>query len=259
MPHGPVSITAAIPLVQRGFASLRRRLPLAERSAEREMIDEPDLERGSLDANLRDLGRLNRLPGGASASIAGIEAVLGGVRDASILDVGTGAGDLPAAFARHARRRGHRWRVIALDNRDDVLGHAAAVGRDADVVLVHGEAARLPIADASVDVAHASLLLHHFDPAAAVACLAEMRRVARFGVVVNDLRRGIGAFLVGAPAVLALGRSSMTRHDGLVSLRRAYTVAELDAMLDEAGLEVRSRSSTLMPRVVSAAIPRAGR
>jgi hypothetical protein len=78
-------------------------------------------------------------------------------------------------------------------------------------------------------------------------------------VVVNDLRRGVGAFLMGAPVVLAVGRSAVTRHDGLVSLRRAYTVAELDAMLDEVGLEVRSRSSTLMPRVITAAIPRPGR
>jgi ubiquinone/menaquinone biosynthesis C-methylase UbiE len=137
-----------------------------------------------------------------------------------------------------------------------VLGHAAHWGGDPDVVLVHAEAAHLPVADASVDVAHASLLLHHLDPAAALACLAEMCRVARYGVVVNDVRRGIGAFLTGAPVVLAMGRSQMTRHDGLASLRRAYTVAELDGMLEQVGLNVRSRSNTLLPRVVTAAIPR---
>ncbi len=133
------------------------------------------------------------------------------------------------------------------------------MARDADVVLVRGEATHLPVADASVDVAHASLLLHHLDASAAVACLAEMRRVARYGVVINDLRRGVGAFLVGAPVVLALGRSPMTRHDGLVSFRRAYTVTELDAMLEQVGLEVRWRSSALMPRVVTAAVPRRSR
>jgi hypothetical protein len=72
-----------------------------------------------------------------------------------------------------------------------------------------------------VGVAHSSLLLHHLDPADAVQALTEMRRVARHGVVVNDLRRSRLAFALIAVPILALTRARSTRHDGLLSARRS--------------------------------------
>jgi hypothetical protein len=89
----------------------------------------------------------------------------------------------------------------------------------------------------------------------AVAVLAEMARVARRGVVINDLRRGILPYLVTTAVTLALTRSSYTRHDGPASARRSYTLRELDELLHAAGLMPVSRSNPLLPRVVTAAVP----
>lgn len=239
---------------------LRGRLPLARRSDDRELLDEPDVDPAALAANLRDLARLNRLPGGGTTSIAGIEALMQGKGEMSILDVGTGGADLPLAFARRGRATGIRWNVTAVDRRDDVVHQAAAAtAHDGDVKVIRADASHLPLDDNSVDVAHASLLLHHLEPDTAVAALRELRRVARAGIVINDLRRGLLAFVLAAPVVVALGGSPMTRHDGLISLRRAYTLAELDDILAEAGLEVRWRSPAFMPRVVTAAVRRTRR
>ena len=253
-------MSVAASLTTRVSGKLRARLPLARRSDEHEMLDEPDVDSAALAANLRDLARLNRLPGGASASIAAIERLIRHSSEASILDVGTGYGDLPLAFARHGRAVGTRWQVTASDARSDVVGHAARTTRgERDVIVESGEATALPARTASVDVVHSSLLLHHLDPDEAVAALAEMRRVARVGVVVNDLRRGPLAFVLGAPVVLALGRSPMTRHDGILSLRRAYSLRERDDLLADAGLRSVWRSNPLMPRVVTAAVPTGSR
>jgi SAM-dependent methyltransferase len=115
---------------------------------------------------------------------------------------------------------------------------------------------RLPFDDGAFDVAHCSLLLHHFAPRAAVALLRELRRVSRVGIVVNDLRRGWLSLAATGISVALLGRCRATRHDGILSVRRAYTIAELDALLDEAGLVVRHRSAAWMPRVVTAAVAR---
>ncbi len=84
-----------------------------------------------------------------------------------------------------------------------------------------------------------------------MAALREMRRVARLGVVVNDLRRGLLAFSVSAITVLALSRGRYTRHDGVLSARRAYTLPELDDMATEAGLVPAWRSLSFMPRVTT--------
>ena len=89
---------------------------------------------------------------------------------------------------------------------------------------------------AAFDVAHASLVLHHLDPDEAVALLRELRRVARHGIVVNDLVRGRLAWVGGWLLVHAIATSRYTRHDGPLSVRRAYSRREMGALLDAAGL-----------------------
>jgi SAM-dependent methyltransferase len=235
----------------------RWRLPLAARSTERELLDGAVLDPDDLAVNLRELALLNRLPGGTAASIAAIDRLAAGRRDLTILDVGTGGGDMALAMARHGRRGtgAGRWQVTAVESHPDVLALAARrLGEETDVDLVRGDALKLSLAEASVDVAHASLLLHHLDPDEAVLALREMRRVARLGVVINDLRRGILAYAMTAATVAALCRGRYTRADGLASARRAYTLRELDALLIEAGLRVRGRSAAAMPRVVTVAV-----
>ena len=228
---------------------------LAQRSHEHELLDDASLDAVELRANLRELGMLNRLPGGTAASIAAIELLADGARDLVVLDVGTGGGEMALAFARHGRRGRARWQVIAADSHPEVLAVAARrLHRDPSATTLLADGRRLPLDDGSVDVAHASLLIHHFEPQDALALLAELRRVARVGVVVNDLRRGVLPYLITSATVLALSRARYTRHDGPLSARRAYTLRELDELLHAAGLSVVSRSPALMPRVVTAAV-----
>ena len=211
---------------------------LAERSAERELLDADELDPAELRANLRDLVRLNRLPGGTAASLAGVGRLLNGHGGGTIVDAGTGRADMPLAFARRG------WAVLAIDHRPEILALAAPRVRDQPrVQLLEADARAIPIADASVDVAHASLVLHHFDPPGAVEVLRELRRVARRGVVVNDLRRGPAAYVLTWIATMTLTHSRYTRHDGPASARRAYTLRELDAQLVTAvGLREQGRA-----------------
>ena len=223
--------------------------PLARRSTELELLDRGVLASAELATNLADMARLNRLPGGAAASTDAVSRLLDG-EPGRILDVGTGVADIPVRMASRG------WSVVALDSDPDVLAIARrSAGGRAALELVAGDGRSLPYPDASFDVAHCSLLIHHLDRTEAVALLREMRRVARRGVVVNDLRRGWLPLLSTAAAVAILGRCRATRHDGLLSVRRAYTVAELDDLLHEAGLRVRHRSAAWMPRVVTVATP----
>jgi SAM-dependent methyltransferase len=235
----------------------RWRLPLAARSDERELLDGSTLDPRDLAVNLRELALLNRLPGGVGASLAAISALADGRRDLAVLDAGSGGGDLALAMARHGRRgaAAARWRVTALDSSADVLALAAErVAADPDVRLEQGNVLALPFGDGSFDVAHASLLLHHLDPDQGANALLELRRVARLGVVINDLRRGWLAYVVTALTVWGLCRGRYTRHDGPASVRRAYTLHELDGLLAAAGLRAVSRSAALLPRVVTVAV-----
>jgi ubiquinone/menaquinone biosynthesis C-methylase UbiE len=231
--------------------------PLRSRSREHELLDAQLLDERELRRNLRDLGRMNRLPGGTAASIAAIERLADGQRDLCVLDLGVGGGQMARAFARHGRGGAStRWQVLAVDAHPQVLEVARGRLRgERDVELLLADVRELPLADGSVDIAHASLLLHHLDPSDAVAALGEMTRVARRGVVINDLRRGILPYLVISGVTLAIASSPWTRQDGPLSVRRAYRLRELDELLHAAGLRPVMRSSPLLPRVVTGAVP----
>jgi len=238
-----------VPMPSATTRGRRRWPPLARRSAAREWLDAGGLSRTELETNLADLARLNRLPGGRRASVDAIERLAGGRRPLSVLDAGTGQGDMPLAFA------GRGWEVVGLDADPDVAAVARATVDGAPRVrIIEGDARALPFADASFDVAHCSLLVHHLDPAAAVTVLRELARVTRIGVVVNDLRRGLLPLLATATAVTALGRCRTTRHDGVVSVLRAYRSRELEQLLVASGLRAVHRTPAWMPRVVTSAV-----
>jgi SAM-dependent methyltransferase len=219
----------------------------AGRSAERELLDGDHLDPAELRRNLREMAMLNRLPGGVGHSVSAVCGLLDGVRDAAVLDIGAGSGD----FARRLRARAPA-RVVVADVRDEVLDVARRnlAGTDG-VTFLRADVRALPFGDGAVDVSHASLLLHHLGPSDAVAALRELRRVARRGVVVNDLRRGRAAYLATALTVRVLTRGRYTRHDGPLSARRAYTPAELDGLATAAGLRLVRRTSARWPRVTT--------
>jgi ubiquinone/menaquinone biosynthesis C-methylase UbiE len=217
------------------------------RSTAREFLDADQLDALELRKNLREMAMLNRLPGGVGDSVRAVERLLGEQNEATVLDVGTGSGD----FVKRLRRRRH-VEVIASDVRSEILEIAARnLAGTNNVSLLQADARAIPLSDGEVDIAHASLLMHHFDPDDAIVALAEMRRVSRLGVVINDLRRGVLPFAMTAAAVLALSRGAYTRHDGVLSARRAYTLAELDTLAARAGLKRAHRSGRLWPRVTT--------
>ena len=209
-----------------------------------EMLDGPLDDPAALRGNLRDLERVNRWLGGAGLSARAIDALAGDREALTVLDVGTGAADIPVALLARAARNGRRLLVTGIDNRPEVLDAAVArrprLGITPGLELHVGDGRALSFPDRSFDIAHSSMLLHHLEPTGAVALLREMSRVARRGVVVNDLLRGrlawLGAWLLSHVAT----RNRYTRYDAPLSVRRAYTVAELTALIAAAGLRVQA-------------------
>lgn len=212
-----------------------------------ELLDAEHLDAGELDRNLREMAMLNRLPGGVGDSVRAVTRLLGDAGGASVLDIGTGSGDFVRRLAR-----GRSVSLIASDLRPEVLAITRRnLAHTKDVTIVEADALALPFADGLVDVAHASLLMHHLEPDDVVRALREMRRVSRLGIVINDLRRGRLAFAMTAAAVLGLSRGRYTRHDGVLSARRSYTLDELDGLAAQAGLRTAWRTWPHWPRVTT--------
>jgi len=210
------------------------------RSERGEQLDASVVPRAALRSNLEDLRRLNRLFGGTSTARRALARLpLPLDRPVTLLDIGTGSADVPAALLAAFRKGGIRPRFLCLDRNLDIVREAMDTtnGQASDLRYVRADGLHLPLADGSVDIALCSLTLHHFAPVDAVALLREMHRVSRIGLVVVDLYRSEVAYVATWLATHVFARSPMTRHDGPLSVRRSYTPRELAELAAAAGLD----------------------
>lgn len=195
----------------------------------REVLDDLTLDGRLATRSLGDVARANALFGGAHAVLAELEGVLRthGRRSLTLLDVGTGIGDIAARARAWARARGVRLTTVGLDGSEAL----ARASRSPDHPVVRADALALPVRDHSVDVALCSQLLHHFEDADGVRLLRELDRVARVRVIVSDLRRSWLAAAGIWVASFPLGFHPVSRHDGVVSVLRGFRRAELSRLV----------------------------
>ncbi len=194
-----------------------------------EYLDLPGVEPGLAERSIADVAVSNRLFGGARAVLAELAAVLHDLpREATLLDVGTGLGDIPARARAFAARSGVALRTVGLDSAEELV---RASRRHGGWSAVRGDAMRLPFATASVDVVTCSQLLHHFSLEDAARLVQELDRVARRRVIVSDLCRSYVAAAGFWAASWPLGFHPVTRHDGVVSVMRGFTAAELRTLV----------------------------
>jgi ubiquinone/menaquinone biosynthesis C-methylase UbiE len=189
------------------------------------------------------LGNLDRLGGALGWTALAVRdaaryAERRGLSSLRVLDIGTGAANVPVALARWGRRAGVPVRVSALDISPAMLEVARRCAADyPEIECVLGDALDLPFPAESFDLVLCQGALHHFDPEAAVCLLKEAGRVTKGALAVTDLRRS--PLLYAGAWILLHGvvANAVTRHDGLASIRRAYVPVELMRMARDAGLE----------------------
>jgi hypothetical protein len=190
------------------------------------------------DASLADIDRLNARFGGYALTLRALDRLLRSVassRRALVIDVGGGRGDFARRLLGHARRRGQAIHVVVVDRDPDLLA-VARRGAPPNVSLVRADATALPFRARGADVVTMSLTLHHMEPDAAVTSLGEMSAAARTAIVINDLLRSRFSLWLVWVATRALGCHPISRHDGPLSVRRAYSGDEMRTLAAEAGL-----------------------
>jgi hypothetical protein len=93
----------------------------------------------------------------------------------------------------------------------------------------------LPYAEGTFDIALCTLALHHFEPESALRLLKSMARVGRT-VLVYDVVRSPLAYSGALLLTRMLRMHAVTCHDAPISVQRAYTAVEVQALAEEAEL-----------------------
>lgn len=212
-----------------------------ERQRGREILDDPGADPALALRSLRDVALANRFFGGRRAVLAEVQRVVHAVPSRhgmvgepagplTLLDIGTGLGDIPRAAQRMAARRAVPMTTIGVEL---VPALARAAGTACSHALA-ADAMALPFADGSIDIVTCSQVLHHFEGAEAERLLRECTRVAKSAVIIGDLRRSWFAVAGLWAASFLLGFHPVSRHDGIVSILRGFTRSELQRLVEHA-------------------------
>jgi 2-polyprenyl-3-methyl-5-hydroxy-6-metoxy-1,4-benzoquinol methylase len=205
-----------------------------------EIMDQPDLDAGQHVQALWGLSRINFLSHSSGIlwpELARLARAMA-PRIPRVLDVATGAGDVPIRLWQRARRCGLALELEGCDLSPVALSHAQkrAASNGAPVRFFAYNALAGPLLT-GYDAVTCSLFLHHLDEADAVALLKRMAEMARSLVLVNDLERGWLGLLAAHVITRLVTTSHVVHVDGPRSVEGAFTVAEARALAEQAGLD----------------------
>ena len=176
-------------------------------------------------AVIGDLRRINRWLGGYRVSCSALGS-LTPPEQFTILDVGAASSESGAAL----RGKFPGARVTSLDR---LASHLASTSG----ARVVADAFRLPFGERSIDYVYCSLFLHHFSDEDVVRLLAGFAGTARRGVVVVDLERRWLARVFLRATRWFFRWHPITVHDAELSVQAGFTIAELERLAAQAGLE----------------------
>ncbi|MBB5684072.1 methyltransferase domain-containing protein [Sphingobium boeckii] len=208
---------------------------LAIRALEEERMDAADLDPQIYAVVMADLAKVNRITMAARPTLAFLRRALKGRTHFRLLDVGFGDGDMLRTIARWAGARGLTAQLTGIDLNPS-SAPAARAHTPPDLMIEWRTGDYADLAGDGFDFVISSLVAHHMTRAQLVAFLHFMDAEAATGWFVNDLHRH-GLAWHGFPLLARIMRwHEMVRHDGTLSIARAYRPHEWLPILAEAGI-----------------------
>lgn len=210
------------------------------RSDQPELMDTQDCGFESFRDCLADIAKVNRLTLAYRPTLEFLDRVAGQpaniARPLRVLDVGSGYGDMLRQVDRWARARGLETELIGLDlNPWAARAAQEATPEDRPIRWLTGDAFDF---DEPVDVVISSLFAHHLDDQNLVRLLSWKEARARRGWFINDLTRARFAYYGFALLARLMRWHPFVRHDGPVSVARAFRVSDWRRLVQEAGLKL---------------------
>lgn len=214
---------------------MQSELDFSRRADLSEWMDEP-CSYEDFRACLRSLRWSNRLTFNYRPTLQWLQQFRSLSRPLHILDIGSGGGDMLRRIERWASREGLEVALTGVD----LNPYATRAAREftpasSRIQWITGDA--MTAAIRPPDLVMSSLLTHHLPEDEIVRLLRWMEKVATTGWFVNDLHRDATPYHVYRVLSTAMGFHRFVRHDGPVSIRRAFRREDWARMLAKANLD----------------------
>ncbi len=209
------------------------------RSGQSEMMDAPDIPVQLLHKNLGELDVLNRYLGGHSISIEGIKRLMTDRQKIyHIVDLGCGSGDVLKYIARWARLNQYQVKLTGVDKNPDAIQYLIInCSEYSEITGVVSDYRDFLKTDPKVDIVHCSLFCHHLNNQELLQLFSYLKTYTSEGFVVNDLQRSPIAYYSVWFLTRLLNGSALSKHDGPISVLRAFSRNELEQLLHTADLQ----------------------
>jgi 2-polyprenyl-3-methyl-5-hydroxy-6-metoxy-1,4-benzoquinol methylase len=216
---------------------------IPERRSVPELLDLPpdSYARDELEGLHKDLTFLNCHLGNGRAVLKHLAAMHAETTEEgfTVLDVASGAADIPIAIAMWARQAGIRVGITAVDIDPASIGFARRRCEPyPEITLAVADGFALPFANRRFDYVLCSKTAHHFTEEKVLQMIKEFSRVARRGYVIVDLRRSWIAYLLIYLLTRLFSRNRLSRNDGPLSVLKSFTPGELAALASRSGTSV---------------------
>jgi 2-polyprenyl-3-methyl-5-hydroxy-6-metoxy-1,4-benzoquinol methylase len=201
----------------------RRRTDLVE------LMDRPDCDPAALENTYRHFRKLNRMIAGWRRIYVRVIRPRLKEGPATLVDIGCGGADVPAYLTSLAERDGLDLTATGIDPDPRAIRHAR---RNTSLEILQSDSGSLAMSGRGFDFVISNHVMHHLDQEALTDLFRDSERLAGCAAIHNDILRddmGLAGF-----SLLGLAfPGSFIRPDGLMSIRRSYTRAELRDRLPE--------------------------
>jgi len=173
---------------------------------------------------LQHLRRLNRIFGAASPTLYGVQRIwleAGKPEKLSILDIGSGSGDVNRHLLRWAAEQEIDMQITLTDITEEACAEARLLFQDESRIQVQqGDLFELPASCA--DVVTGTQFLHHFSADELPKVVGSMLRASRLGVVINDIHRHWIAWTAVWLMAHMISTNRYIRNDGPLSVAKGF-------------------------------------
>jgi ubiquinone/menaquinone biosynthesis C-methylase UbiE len=212
----------------------------AQRSREKEIMDDLDCSGPVLEQTLRELKTINRWLGGNGVTNRGLSQVVHRFPQDqySLVDLGCGGGDMIAVMQAWAAKKQISMQFIGADANANTI--ELAKERQQALSGVHWQVANVfdpGFLDEQVDIATCTLFTHHFTDEELVQLFQGLKRKVRLAIVINDLHRHPLAYYSIKWLTRWFSKSPMVQNDAALSVLRSFKRRDWNSIFAQAGLD----------------------
>ena len=212
----------------------------AQRSKEKEFMDDLNCSGEELNQTLRELKTINRWLGGNYVTTSGLAKIFRSYpQDSySVVDIGCGGGDMIRVMDDWAKSLKKPIKFTGIDANRNIIELAAV--RLADLPKVTWNVQNVfdnEFSEEKVDISTCTLFTHHFTDSELVTLLNSLRAKSRLGIVINDLHRHPFAYYSIRWLTRVFSKSKMVQHDACLSVLRSFSRSDWERILQSAEIE----------------------